>query len=143
MEDSFHLGIKALITNSSGEILLLKVNPEALKKQTDPYWDLPGGRIDKGDTIEQTLLREVEEETGITRVENIVEVGMVLSNIRIPIGTSDVGLILGVYECKVNSDSVITLSDEHTEYKWFSPIEASALLKVKYPKNFTDKIAGL
>ena len=143
MEDSFHLGIKALITNSKSEILLLKVNPAALKKQTDPYWDLPGGRIKKGDTIEQTLQREVEEETGITELLNIQEVGMVMSNIRIPIGEDDVGLILGIFNCKIDDNSEIKISFEHLEYKWFSAKEAADLLKVKYPKVFTDKVAEL
>lgn len=32
-------------------------------------WDLPKGKIDKGETIEAAAVREVEEETGITGVE--------------------------------------------------------------------------
>lgn len=47
-EDIFHLGIKALIRNNDGKILLLQVNPQKLRgKQTD-YWDLPGGPGPKG-----------------------------------------------------------------------------------------------
>lgn len=66
-EDCFHLGIKALIRNSEGKLLLLKVNPAQLRNhEGDPYWDLSGGRIHRGSTIEETLRREVAEETGIT-----------------------------------------------------------------------------
>ena len=32
-------------------------------------WDLPKGKIDPGETKEQTAVREVEEETGITGIE--------------------------------------------------------------------------
>ena len=65
---------------------------------------------------------------------------MVLSNIRIPIDNSDVGLILGVYLCEVGQVEDVRLSDEHIEYSWFSEKEASELLKIKYPKEFTDKL---
>ena len=143
-EDLFQLGIKALIVNSEGHILLLKVNKEKLKNFSgDPYWDIPGGRIHRGSTIEETLKREVEEETGIMNIISTTPLAMVLSNIRIPWNDSDTGLILSVYVCKIDEPVEIILSDEHTEFRWFEPKEASALLQVKYPKDFTEKIAAM
>lgn len=144
MEDTFHLGIKALIRNNAGEILLLKVNKELLKGYFgEPYWDIPGGRIHKNSSVEETLKREIEEETGLTEISNITKLDMVLSNnIRIPLKAgTNVGLILAVYLCDVTNYENIIISDEHTDYKWFEPKKASDLLKVKYPTEFTDKIA--
>lgn len=144
MEDKFHLGIKALIRNSAGEILLLKVNKEKLKGFTgEAYWDIPGGRIQKDSTIEETLKREVEEEIGVKEITNIKPFLMVLSKIRIPQGDDSVGLILGAYTCEIPENSEIKLSEEHVEAKWFVPIEASKLLEVKYPIEFTEKIKEL
>jgi 8-oxo-dGTP diphosphatase len=143
VEDTFHLGIKALIVNESGEILLLKVNPKALKRKTDPYWDLPGGRVLKGSSIEETLVREVEEEIGVSEVSDIKEVATVISNIRIPVDNGDVGLILSIYSCKIPKGSQIKISTEHTGYEWFPREKAAEFLKVKYPKQFTDKILSL
>lgn len=143
-EDLFQLGIKAFIINPEGKILLLKVNKAKLKEfKGEPYYDIPGGRIHRGSTIEETLRREVEEETGITDIKSIKPFTMTLSNIRIPHGNTDTGLILSVYLCEVGNPVNITLSDEHTEYGWFGSKEANELLKVKYPKEFTDKIAGI
>ncbi|MBM3196240.1 MAG: NUDIX domain-containing protein [Chlamydiae bacterium] len=58
--DKFHLGIYAII-EKEGKILLVE-------KTRGPYWgkwDLPGGRPIHGETIFETLFREVKEETGI------------------------------------------------------------------------------
>ncbi|MDP3985592.1 MAG: NUDIX hydrolase [bacterium] len=141
-EDIFHLGVKALIKNSAGELLLLQVNPAELRgHQGEPYWDIPGGRIHRGDSVEATLRREVTEETGLA-VRAMHPFSMVLSPLRIPLkDASDVGLILSAYLCDVEEPVEIRLSTEHINAKWFPPQEAAQLLKVKYPVEFTEKIS--
>ena len=143
-EDLYHLGIKALIRNAAGKILLLQVNPEKLHGGRADYWDLPGGRVQKGQSVTDTLQREVLEETGVQDISSIQPVGMVLANIRIPLTEQDtVGLILSVYSCAVPEDSVIAISDEHIAYDWFAPAKAAELLAVKYPQEFCELIGKL
>ncbi|MCK4824414.1 NUDIX domain-containing protein, partial [bacterium] len=62
----FVLSVYALIPNNMGQYLLLKRS----KKQThNPNeWDLPGGKIDGGETLHKALLREVAEETSLNRL---------------------------------------------------------------------------
>jgi 8-oxo-dGTP diphosphatase len=51
----------AIIPYDENKILLIKRNTKPFKG----YWALPGGRMDLGETIEQTIVREVKEETGL------------------------------------------------------------------------------
>lgn len=143
-EDCFHLGIKAIIRNQKGEILLLRVNPSELKGyRGEPYWDLPGGRVQKGSSTEETLKRELEEETGITSLQRFKPFSLVLSKMRIPIGTGSVGLILSSYVCDVGDVGEMKLSREHIEAKWFPPKEAAKRLGFKYPPEFLEKLKSL
>lgn len=140
-DQEFHIGIKALITNGNGEILLLKSGPAEQKHTNVEFWDLPGGRIKAGASIEDTLKREIEEELGVSGQH--VEVGEVfdasISKFKAS-KTKDLGLMLIVYHCRLNGAQEFRLSDEHSEWKWFPTGEAKGLLGVKFAQGFLDKL---
>ncbi|AKC38486.1 Putative MutT/NUDIX-like protein [Mycolicibacterium phlei] len=48
----------AIVTDEQGRILLIK-------RRDNTLWALPGGGHDIGESIEQTAIREVKEETGL------------------------------------------------------------------------------
>ena len=137
----FYIGVKALIENDAGEILLLKADVTNHRKQTEPYWDIPGGRIDEGQSVLDTLRREVKEETGLTKIERHEFFTAVISNHEIPIDDKVIGLALMIYKVKISDGSKVRLSPEHTAYEWVDKKEVAERLSHKYPPEFTDKLA--
>jgi 8-oxo-dGTP diphosphatase len=65
MAKMFNVGIKGLIENSEGKVLVLKSSLKGHRIPTEAYWDIPGGRIEEGENVLDVLKREVEEELGI------------------------------------------------------------------------------
>jgi len=142
-EDIFYIGIKAVIQNSRGEVLLLKTNPEDFHDKTPSFWELPGGRMNQGEDVEKTVTREVLEETGIRGVEVVRFLDAIVTNARVPYGDIKAGLALFVYLCKVKNSDKVILSFEHLEYGWFPPKEAAAFLKKSFANSVAEKIKEL
>lgn len=59
----FKLSAKVIIRNGDGHCLLLRRSSQS--KGNAGKWDLPGGKVDDGETFDAALLREVREETGL------------------------------------------------------------------------------
>ncbi len=59
----------AIITNEKGEILFQK------RSDAEDVWGLPGGAVEVGESIEETAIRELKEETGLDiKVEHLIGV---------------------------------------------------------------------
>ncbi len=136
-----------MIRDEGGKILLLKVSPHLLKQilglEAKELWDIPGGRVHPGDSIKQTLDREVKEELGITELNTTTQLVTVISNLRIKTNKTAYGLIVRIYSCQIPKTSQVQLNQENIEYGWFEPNEAAKLLEVKYPHEFTRLISSL
>ena len=101
--------VEAVIVQDDS-LLFLRRNNNPVKGQ---LW-FPGGRIRKGETFEETLIREVKEETGLQLIESkLVNVYSRIFNER-----HDITI---VYICKCKPDN-ITLNNEHSEYKYFKKL---------------------
>lgn len=61
--DYIGVGIGAVIINPEGKVLLAKRGPKA--KNERGKWEFPGGSVEFGDTMEDTIIREMKEELGV------------------------------------------------------------------------------
>ncbi|KAB1154631.1 NUDIX domain-containing protein [Tenacibaculum aiptasiae] len=66
--EDFRMKFKVMIAAGG---LVLNDNEEVLFIYRGNKWDLPKGRIEKGEGIEETAIREVEEECGVSNLEII------------------------------------------------------------------------
>lgn len=143
-EKLFFIGIKGLIQNDKGEILLLKADVANHRMNTEEYWDIPGGRIEHGHNEMQTLAKELEEETGLALPDGCTLLDTVFSNHEIPLYEGGMaGLVLRIWRVPITGEVKVKLSSEHTEYDWFTPSTAAQHLAHKYPPEFCDQIAKI
>lgn len=134
-DDLFFLGVKVILKNRQDQILLLKV-----QKSDESFWELPGGRVQKGETEVQAVYRELLEETGIVNIQNLQSIGLVRSFYRLKtFDQQDVGLIFSFFQATVDSSDV-TLSPDHTDFVWVSRQKADELLEDGYGSLISELI---
>jgi 8-oxo-dGTP diphosphatase len=134
-EDVFYLGIKTMVISEEGKILLMLRPPSKAGERA--LWDIPGGRKKRGEAIEESLKRELYEETGLRIAGRDVQfVGPVLGSTRISMGETDAGLVLFVYRCQWDGVPEVRLSPEHSDFWWATPEEAEEALRSRIPPSF-------
>lgn len=107
--------------NGKLEFLLLKRAPEQYYPN---LWQMVSGKIKENETAFNAALREIKEETNL-----IPEKFWIAPNVNSFYSLDkDYICLVPVFAAKVKYDCEVTISKEHTKYKWVSPEEAKNLL---------------
>ena len=136
-EQHFQIGVKGLLRNKKNEILMVHI-PEW--GGNTAHWDLPGGRMEAGETFTQTLKRELQEEIGVSYIGAPRQLTTILSSVTIPVGDTRIPLVFVIYEAELPAAYNIQLDPNSAEdaYKWFSPADAANNMSPKFSTDFCD-----
>lgn len=110
----YRVVVKAFITDENNKLLVVKENQN--------FWSLPGGGLDHGESPQDGLKREIQEEVGIEGVT----VGDIAYSTTVYLDQRDFWMTWIVYKAKIESSKFI-LGDGVTEAKFIdiSDIESS------------------
>ncbi len=104
-----------LIYNQKNQVLLIK-NPKYLDR-----WSVPGGKVNKGEKVEETAKREIKEETGL-EIDNL-EFISIENSIDYEFFPKDKHFVLLNYIAR-ESGGKIKKSREVSDFIWIDPKEA-------------------
>ena len=107
---TYGLTVRGIIRNDTDEILIVKRHP---KSRTDPkMWELPGGKVEKGEHFADALVREIKEETNLD-----CEVGDFCEAVQNDYMHKRTVQLMMYHE---NAEGEVEISEEHTDWMWAS-----------------------
>ncbi|MBI2056399.1 MAG: NUDIX domain-containing protein [Candidatus Sungbacteria bacterium] len=104
------------------------------------HWDFPKGHIEKGETTEKTVRREVKEETGISEIEIIPGFKETIRYF-VKIGEEKRMKFVAFFLARTETRDV-KISFEHQDYTWLPYEEASKKLTYANAKKVLQKAHG-
>jgi ADP-ribose pyrophosphatase YjhB (NUDIX family) len=118
--NTIRVAVSAFVLNDAGQLLLIR-------RSDNDLYAIPGGGQEVGETVTQAVVREVQEETGVT-VEVTGLIG-IYSNPQHVIAYDD-GEVRQEFSLCFRAHPVtseVRTSDESTEVLWASPAQAAEL----------------
>jgi 8-oxo-dGTP pyrophosphatase MutT (NUDIX family) len=124
---------KTIITAAGG--LVFNQKNELLMIFRRGFWDLPKGKLDKGETLEQCALREIQEETGLKNLRLGEPVGITHHDYFDKWTNQDVTKETHWYKMFVTGEqNLIPQTVEDIEKaEWATAEQVAACLKNSYP----------
>jgi ADP-ribose pyrophosphatase YjhB (NUDIX family) len=129
------VGVGALIFDGDQILLVERGNPPL-----QGYWSLPGGLVEAGERLEDAVVREVKEETGLDvkagRLATVFERIMPDS-----LGQCEYHYVLVDFYCSVNG-GVLAAGDDSKNTRWFPLSELPALLLTEGTREIIELCRG-
>lgn len=101
------------------------------------YWDLPKGHIEKGEKLEETVKREVEEETGLKDIKFVEGFKETIKYFFKWDGKNVMKFV--TFYLAETREKEVKISDEHIGFKWLRYEEAMGQLTFNNAKEVLKK----
>ena len=114
--------VSCWIMNEKGEVLLQKRTVNKLRNPNK--WAKTGGQVDSGETVEESIFREVKEELGISLNESEFELHDVYKNKN---------YFMDIYVVKkdFSEEEIILDKNEVVDWKWMSQKEIEHFIETE------------
>lgn len=121
----FSVSVAGAVVREDGRVL-------AIKRRDNGHWEPPGGVLECGEPMQEGLMREVLEETGLTvRAERLSGVYQNLER----------NVVALVFRCHAVSGD-LRPSDETSELEWLTQTEVMERMTPTYAARLTDATTG-
>jgi 8-oxo-dGTP diphosphatase len=120
------VSVAGAVVNDDGRVL-------AIRRQDNGHWEPPGGVLELDETIEQGLVREIREETGLTITPERLT-GVYKNMER--------GIVALVFRCSV-ANGTATATREATEIAWLTNDQIRERMDEAYAVRMLDALEDL
>jgi 8-oxo-dGTP diphosphatase len=117
------VSVAGVVVRHDGRVLVVQ-------RRDNGRWEAPGGVLERGETFEEGVCREIAEETGV-----VVEVGPLTGVYK----NMTKGVVALVYRCRPVSGAATT-SDESQAVRWLTPTEVAEQMLPAYAIRVTDAL---
>lgn len=124
------LGVRGLVTDDEGRVLLIRHTYMA-------GWYMPGGGIERGETAETALARELIEEAGVRLTGRASLISFHSNHVRFP------GDHVLIYRVTVWEACAPTQQGEIAEIAWFAPDALPHDITPSTRKRIEEALGGL
>jgi ADP-ribose pyrophosphatase YjhB (NUDIX family) len=119
------VSVAGVVVNEAGDVLVVQ-------RQDNSHWEPPGGVLERDETFEAGVAREVHEETGIQ--VHVDQLTGVYKNMRL-------GVVALVYRCHPLTGHARSTTEAHVA-RWVKAQEIPHLMTPAYAIRVTDALRG-
>ena len=120
--------VTAAIIEKNGKYLVSR-----RPREDEDVWEFPGGKVEQGETFEQSLKREISEELGMD-----VEVGEEVKVVKTSRGEKR--LLIHLYECRITAGKPVAFGCR--EFSWLAPKDLLSLPFAAADKEMARALGG-
>ena len=129
--------LECLYESSCGAVVFRDIKGEVkyllIKNRRSAHWGFPKGHIEQGETLKQTALREVLEETGLHI--NIIDGFSCVSKYKI---RDKIDKMVTIFVGTTSDTSTVIQREEIEDFIWLTYDKAMNLLKFENDKNILE-----